>query len=101
MPVYAEGSYDYDECVSVKHDVGDFRKMIIEEVDLVRGQSPFFATKASPQKPTRLLSPIHGASPKVGHQRIVSVYGNQSHFKSVKMTPTSQYSKRRSMFPSS
>lgn len=37
MPVYAEGSYDYDECVSISYDIGDFRKMIIEEVDLVRG----------------------------------------------------------------
>jgi hypothetical protein len=51
MPVYAEGSYDYDECVSIAHDIGDFKKMIKEEVDLVRGQSPFFATTSTPQKP--------------------------------------------------
>ena len=43
MPVYADGSYDYDECVSVAFDIADFKKMIIEEVDLVRGSSPFFA----------------------------------------------------------
>lgn len=90
MAVYAEGSYDYDECVSVSYDIGDFKKMIIEEVDLVRNSSPFFAPpKQTPQKERRLLSPMIGASPQIGHQRNVSFYGQHPHFKSVKMTPTS------------
>lgn len=45
MPVYAEGSYDYDSCTSESYGIADFKKMIIEEVDLVRASSPLFVTK--------------------------------------------------------
>lgn len=66
MPIYADGSYDYDECVSLSYDIADFRSMIIDEVELVRGQSPLYP-QAAPQR--RLLSPtMHGTkSPPIGH----------------------------------
>lgn len=45
MPVYAEGSYDYDSCTSNMYSSDDFKKMIIDEVNFIRNSSPLYAPK--------------------------------------------------------
>ena len=36
MPIYDEGCYDYEECVSVTHKTNDFKVMIFEEMISVK-----------------------------------------------------------------
>lgn len=42
MPIYDDGCYDYEECVSVKHKTKDFKVMIFEEMISVKSQSPLY-----------------------------------------------------------
>jgi len=36
LPIYADGAYDYEECVSVAATTKDFKRMILEEVALMK-----------------------------------------------------------------
>ena len=37
--IYCAGSYDYDECVSVKFKMNDFKSMLIEEIRAIKSNS--------------------------------------------------------------
>ena len=57
LQIYAEGSYDYEECVSVAANTKDFKRMILEEVQIIKAA-------LIPQNPKIQNSRLRALSPQ-------------------------------------
>ena len=42
MPIYDNDVYDYENCISLKYSIEDYKKAIFEEMVAIKAESPLY-----------------------------------------------------------
>lgn len=58
LPIYADGAYDYEECVSVAAGTKDFQRMILEEVQSMKSAARVAGITRLADNRSRAFSPV-------------------------------------------